>query len=286
MDDRTLKVLEYEKILKRMARHTTFSLGRERALALRPVFDLEEAERLQAETEEARLMFDLRGDLTLGGVHDVRPQVQEALKGIPLQPEELLDVQSTLERAAHVRRVLTRLGSEFPNLTSLGRQIDPCPHVVAEIARCIDDRGEVKDSASPELARIRREVRVAHDRLMASLRRIVSSPESQKYLQEPIITQRHGRYVVPLKAEFKGKIPGIVHDQSASGATIFVEPLVTVEMNNRWRELQLDEAREIRRILAELTVLVAEEAVYIEQAVLLLGELDFILARARYAEEL
>ncbi len=286
MDERTLRSLEYEKILHRLAEHTTFSLGRELALSLRPVFELEEAERLQAETGEARLMFDLRGDLTLGGVHDVRPLVRQALKGTPLQPEELLDVQSTLERAAQVRRVLTHLGNEFPNLMNLGRQIDPCPHVTAEIARCIDEGAEMKDDASPELARLRREIKIARGRLMASLRRIVASPDSQKYLQEPIITQRHGRYVVPLKVEFRGKIPGIVHDQSASGATVFVEPLTTVEMNNRWRELQLDEAREIRRILADLTMLVAEEAVYIDQGVELLGELDFILARARYAEEL
>ncbi len=286
MDEKTLTTLEFDKILERLARHTTFSVGRELALSVRPVANLEEAERLQAETEEARLLFDLRGDLPLGGAHDVRPLVENALKGVPLTPEEMLDVRSTLLRAGEVRRVLTRLGPEFPNLTHLGRQIDPCSHVSEEIGRCIDDRGEVRDSASAELARIRREERIAHGRLMNALQKIVSSTENQKYLQEPIITQRHGRYVVPLKAEFKGRIPGLVHDQSSSGATLFIEPLATVELNNRWRELQLDEAREVRKILNDLTTLIAEEAVYIDQAVSLLGELDLILARARYAQEL
>jgi DNA mismatch repair protein MutS2 len=286
LDEKTLSTLEFHKILEQLAHHTTFSVGRERALAVCPVTDIEEAERLQAETEEARMLFDLHGDLSLGGAHDVRPLIENALKNVPLTPEELLDIRSTLLRAGEVRRTLTRLGPEFPNLTHLGRQIDPCSHVSEEIGKSIDDRGEVRDNATPELARIRREERIAHSRLMNALQKIVSSTENQKYLQEPIITQRHGRYVVPLKAEFKGRIPGLVHDQSASGATLFIEPLATVELNNRWRELQLDEAREIRRILSELTLLVAEESVYIEGAVNLLGELDLILARARYAEQL
>ncbi len=286
MDEKTLSTLEFHKILERLARHTTFSVGRELALSVRPVTDLEEAERLQAETDEARMLFDLRGDLPMGGAHDIRPLVENALKGVPLTPEELLDVRSTLLRAGEVRRILTRLGPEFPNLTHLGRQIDPCSHVSEEIGKSIDDRGEVRDGASAELARIRRDERLAHSRLMNALQKIVSSSENQKYLQEPIVTQRHGRYVVPLKAEFKGRIPGLVHDQSASGATLFIEPLATVELNNRWRELQLDEAREVRRILGELTMLIAEEAVYIEQAVNVLGEIDLILARARYAEEI
>ncbi len=173
MDEKTLSILEFHKILERLARHTTFSVGRELALSVRPVTDLEEAERLQAETDEARMLFDLRGDLPMGGAHDIRPLVENTLKGVPLTPEELLDVRSTLLRAGEVRRILTRLGPEFPNLTHLGRQIDPCSHVSEEIGKSIDDRGEVRDGASAELARIRRDERLAHSRLMNALQKIV-----------------------------------------------------------------------------------------------------------------
>ena len=129
----------------------------------------------------------------------------------------------------------------------------------AEIGRCIDDQGEVRDEASPELATIRRELRAAHDRLQDKLARILTSPRNGPYLQEAIITMRDGRYVIPIKADFKGRIPGVVHDQSQSGVTLFIEPIATVELNNRWREMQLREENEIRRILLSLSNLVAEE---------------------------
>ena len=154
-------------------------------------------------------------------------------------PQELLDIRGTLIAGRDLHRTLSRLSNQYPLLSAIAARIVESAGVIAEIGRCIDERGEVRDEASPHLETIRRELRLAHDRLQDKLARILTSPRNGPYLQEAIITMRDGRYVVPIKADFKGRIPGIVHDQSRSGETLFIEPIATVELNNRWRELQL-----------------------------------------------
>jgi DNA mismatch repair protein MutS2 len=173
-----------------------------------------------------------------------------------------------------------------PLLADVAARIEPCEGLLDEIGRCISEQGEVVDHASPKLARIRREMRTAHERLLDKLNRIVANSNNVSYLQEALITQRGGRYVLPIKAEFKGRIPGVVHDTSASGATLFVEPLSVVEMGNRWRELQIEERREIDRILAELSARVADLAEELAWTVEALADLDLAFAKARYANEL
>lgn len=286
MNSKYLQTLELPKILERLAEHASFSAGRELALSLHPSSDLDEVSRRQGETSEARALLDARADVSLGGTRDVRPLVDRAEHSAILLPGELLDVRDTLVSGRNLRRAITRLRNQFPLLASTAERIEECPNVIAEIARCINDRAEVVDGASQTLARIRRELREAHQRLMAKLERIVSSASNSAFLQESFVTQRSGRYVIPLKADFKGRIPGIVHDQSASGATIFIEPLSTVELNNRWRELQLEEEREVQRILAGLSNLAAEEGKFIKRTVEALAELDLAFAKARYAEEI
>ncbi len=286
MDSKHLQTLEYPKILKRLATYTSFSGGRELALALEVTTDIIIARERQKETTEARRLFALQPSLSLGGVHDVRQAVRDARLGIVLPPATFLDLRNTLLGGQRVRRTIIRLSGECPLLAAKAQHVDEFPHLVAEIARCLDERGEVPDRASVTLARIRRQLKEAHEYLLDRLNRIISSPTSATFLQEPLITQRGDRYVIPLKAEFKGRIPGLVHDQSSSGATLFIEPLLTVELNNRWRELQLEEEREVRRILAELSALVAEEGDFIERTVEALAGLDLIFARAKYAEEI
>lgn len=286
MDARTLRVLEFDRIRERLAQHTSFSLGRERALALTPTDDIREARDWQAELREARRLLEEKSDVHLGGVHDLRPLAEQALRGSTLLPNDLLSIRSTLTRARTLQRLLARLAEQFPHVADVaGRLVVPA-NLIEEIARCIDERGEVMDSASDTLARIRRELREAHARLMERLQRIVSTAANLPLLQEAIITQRQGRYVIPLRAEFKGRIPGLVHDQSGSGATLFIEPLAIVDLNNQWREAQLAEQEEIQRILAALTGLVAAGATAIVHTVEALGDLDLIFAKARYAGEL
>jgi len=286
VDAKYLQTLEFPKILERLSQHTAFSAGRDLALALKPSPDLEEAQRSQEETSEARKLLEIKADLSLGGVRDVRPLVKSAGLGATLLPAELLDIRATLISGRTLKRTIARLAARFPLLAARASRIEECGHIVAEIGRCLNERGEVVDTASQTLARIRRDLKEAHERLLDTLNRMVASPTYAPFLQEPLVTQRSGRYVILLKADFKGRIPGIVHDQSASGATLFLEPLATVELNNHWRELQLAEEREVQRILAALSALVAEEGTAIERTVQVLAELDLAFAKARYANEI
>jgi DNA mismatch repair protein MutS2 len=286
MNEKSAHILELPKILEQLARHTAFSASRDLALALKPTPYLDEAQDRQQETSEARLLINTHDHITVGGARDVRPDVLSAERGITLEPQTLLDIRATLRQASTLRRTIGRLGSQFPRLASIAERLEECTALQNEISRVLDDTGEVMDSASPKLATVRREMRIAFERLQGKLNNIVNNVNNAQYLQEKLIITRHGRYVIPLRAEFKGRIPGIVHDQSSSGATLFIEPLTCVEMNNTWRELQLEEENEIRRILRELCEMVGKEAKYIIHTVETLAAMDLIFAKAKYAEAL
>ena len=286
MNHKTLHVLEFDKILQRLAEHTSFSAGRELALRTVPTDDILLARQWLAETGEARRLLGEHSDVHLGGVHDVRPLLPLAERGGVLLANDLLEIRSTLLRARSLRALLSRLETRFPHLADIGFRIEPAPHVAEQIGQVINERGDVLDSASPKLARLRGEIKVVQGRLMERLSKLISSSDTAQYLQEAIVTQRQGRYVIPLRAEFKGRIRGLIHDQSASGATLFIEPFGVVELNNEWRKLQLDEQEEIRRLLAELSDAVGQEAPAIRQTVDALALLDVIIARARYADDL
>ncbi len=263
MESKHCLTLELPKVLDRLADFASFSAGIELCRQLEPSSIPVEVKRRLAATREARLLLASNVDVSLGGIHDVRPLVEQASRSATLLPQELLDIRSTLMTGRDIHRTLSRLSNQYPLLSAIAARIVESAGVIAEIGRCIDDRGEVRDEASPHLETIRRELRLAHDRLQDKLARILTSPRNGPYLQEAIITMRDGRYVVPIKSDFKGRIPGIVHDQSRSGETLFIEPIATVELNNRWRELQLQEENEIRRVLLSLSSLVAEDGVYV-----------------------
>ncbi|HEY74731.1 MAG TPA: endonuclease MutS2 [Thermoflexia bacterium] len=286
MDPKHWQTLELPKILERLASYTTFSAGAEKARNLTPSTDPGEIRARLEVTTEARALLTSRPQTSLGGARDVRPLVDAARRGVTLAPAELLDVRQTLMAARTLHNLLTRLRPQFPRLAAIAGRIAFCPDLIEAIGRCLDERGEVRDTASDALQRIRRDLRVAHERVLRHLERLVSSPENHPFLQEPLVTQRAGRYVVPLKADFKGRIPGIVHDRSASGATLFVEPLSAVELNNAWRELQIEEEQEVHRILAGLSAQVASCGEEIETTVDALADLDLAFAKALYAEDL
>ncbi len=286
MNEKTFRTLELDKILEQLAAYTTFAGGAELAHSLTPTTDLDEALIWQRETTEARLLFENQVNVTLGGARDVREPALSAQRGLMIDPSVLLDIRHTLRRASTIKRTLGRMKGSYPLLAEHAGEIEECADLQAEIDRILDDNAQVKDSASPALAIIRRDLKIAFDRLQTRLQRIVSAGGNQPYLQEALVTMRNGRYVVPLKADHKGKIPGIVHDASSSGATLFIEPLETVELNNKWRELQLDEEKEIRRILAAVTEEVGRNSEYIVRTVEILAYLDLVLAKARYADAL
>jgi DNA mismatch repair protein MutS2 len=283
MEDRYLNTLEFDKIIAQLAGHTSFSASRELALALLPTDDaVEVRDRLQ-ETTEAKALIAAHPDVTVGGARDVRLLAQRAGLNATLLPGELLEVRLTLISARSLHHLLSRLADDYPLLGERAGMIEPLSAIIDEIGRCLDDDGRVLDQASPALGRIRHDAAVARDRLVERLYRIVNSGETAKFLQDPIVTERSGRYVIPLKSEFKGRIPGIIHDQSASGATLFIEPLATVDLNNRWHELQLAEQREIERILAELSGHVGDAEDKIVGNVEALAAIDMALAKGRYS---
>lgn len=284
MDEKSLRTLELELVLERLAGHTSFSAGRERTLALRPAADVDTANRLLRETSQARSMLDRHAEVSIGGARDIRPLAEDAARGIMLLPEAFLAIRSTLQSARAIRRSLTRIAEEVPDLARIAGRMDDETGLIDAIGRVINDEGAVLDSASPKLGALRAEVRTTQERLLSRLQRILAEHASQ--LQEPIITQREGRYVIPLRAEFKGRLRGIVHDQSSSGATLFVEPLAIVELGNRWREAALEEEEEIRRILAELSAKVGEQRGPLRETVEALADFDSAMARASYADAL
>jgi DNA mismatch repair protein MutS2 len=286
MNDKTIRVLELDKIRERLAAHTTFSASAELARELFPTGDLEEARTWQRETAEARELFVNRVNVSVGGARDVRQPALNATRGLLIEPSVLLDIRNTLRRATTLKRTIGRMKGQYPLLAGLLNEIEECLEVQEAITRVLEDTGQIKDSASPQLAIIRRDLKVAFDRLQTRLQRLVTAPANQPFLQEPLFTMRNGRYVIPLKSEHKGKIPGVVHDSSASGATLFIEPLETLELNNRWRELELEEEKEIRRILAQVTEIVGQSSEPICRTVDVLAYFDLVLAKARYADEL
>ncbi len=284
MDAKSLNTLEFPKILDLLAGYCAFAASEEKARRLAPSTDIEEARRRQAETREALALLSTRPDLTIGGARDIRQPVDQAQHGAVLTPTDLLDVKYTLIAARNLQRLFEQVGGTYTYLYNIAAQMPPPLGLIDAVTRAISERGEILDSASDKLNTIRRDMRIAHDRLLGKMQRIVGDPRNAPYLQEALITQRDGRYVLPLRTEFKGRIKSIVHDQSASGATLFVEPLAVVELNNQYRESQLAERDEERRILAELSSQVGRQAAEIQQAVETIAELDVVFARAKFAE--
>ena len=283
MDQKTLNILEYPQILAALADQCHFNPAREAAINLTPSIDIEEAEALQEETGEALALLSLHPGTNIGGARDIRSYITDAEKGIVLEPTSLLQVKDSLVASRNLRRLFNKETGNYPALEELVLRLPESLGLVSLITTVISDQGEVLDSASPKLNQIRRDLKTQHQRLKNRMEQFLKKPEIAKLLQESIITQRNGRYVLPLKVDARAKIPGIVHDQSTSGATLFIEPQAMVEANNNFRKLELDERDEIRRILAELTGKVAEQADVLTEMVETLTSLDLAFARGRYA---
>ena len=285
MDSKTLNVLEYPKILGQLAGFCDFSASMDLARALEPTSSFDLANARIAETTEARKLLSMES-AGVGAAHDIRPQADLAARGGVLDPHALLDVKSTLISCRDLKKSFEKRAEEYPRLTQIVLGLPDTHGLVDSITRILSDRGEILDSASPKLGEIRRNLRIAQDRLMSRLQKYVTDSKTVSMLQEPIITQRDGRYVIPLRAEFKGKIKSIIHDQSSSGATLFIEPLPVVEANNEIRELQLSQRDEERRILAQVSALIGEHATELKYGVENLAALDLAFAKAKYADEL
>lgn len=273
--------MEFYKVKENLAKHATSSLGKDLINGLMPFDSLMRVKHELRETKEAHAMLNLGKEPPFGGLSDVRNEVLRASKGLTLDGSELLTISAVLRTTLRMSQYLE--SCNYPWLLQLGYRLDHLPNLYRAIEETFDDEGKVIDSASVELSRIRRDLQVSSQRLDDKLNSMIRSADVKKYLQESLITRRGDRLVIPVKQEYRGQVPGIIHDQSASGATLFVEPTAVVELNNNIRILKEQEIEEVRRILKELSFQVGQEKEKLVLNVETLGRLDFAFAKARYA---
>jgi len=285
VDDKSLEMLEFHRIREILAGFTSFSASRELTLRLKPLSDYEQISLLLRQSAEARHLLSLEPDFAIGTVLDIRDVVMMAEHGKMLEPQTLAEIQQTL---AAIRQLRTRLGTrskELPLLWNIADGIIELNQLEKNIGSCLTPTGELLDSASPKLATVRQQLRKAREQLLSRLEIIIRSPKGRKIIQEPIITEREGRYVIPVKIESRKEIKGIVHDVSNTGVTVFVEPWTTVELGNELREIVAEERHEVERILKDLSTEVGAREAEISHNIALVAELDLALAKARYARK-
>ena len=281
MNEKALKTLEYTKIIDQLTEYASTEMGKQMCRELQPSCDLGTIRQSQTETTDALTRVRMKGSLSFGGVKDVRGSMKRLEIGSSLGIPELLSVSSLLTVAARAQSYGRHEKSEeFPDdsLDERFRALDPLTPVNNEIKRCLPSEDEVSDDASPGLAKVRRSMKIVGGRVHTQLNSILNS--SRTYLQDAVITMRDGRYCLPVKAEYKSQVPGMVHDQSSTGSTVFIEPLAIVKLNNELRELEIQEKREIEFVLAALSSQLMPYTDAILSDLSILAELDFIFAKA------
>ena len=283
MNQKVLKTLEYHKIIEKLTEYAASEPGKRLCRELEPSSDFEEIVQAQAETADAVARVRQKGSVSFAGISDIGSSLKRLEIGSSLSIHELLAVSSLLTCAARAKNYGRRQESELPDdsLDEMFRALEPLTNVNNEITRCIISEEEVADDASPGLRHVRRQMKITGDRVHTQLNAILNS--SRTMLQDPVITMRDGRYCLPVKAEYKSSFQGMVHDQSATGSTLFIEPMAIIKLNNELRELEIREQKEIEMVLAALSM---ELVPYVETILInlkLLTKLDFIFARAALA---
>ena len=286
MNERNIRVLEFPKILEMLAALAVTDPGREAARALTPSGDAPTVRRWQAETEEAATVMAYTGGNPMAWFTDVRPFLKLAKAGGTLSPKALLQVADALKASRTVRGALVTDREDTPYLTEMGSRLATNRSLEEEIFDAIISEDEISDHASPELYDIRRKMRTLNDRVRDKLNGIIRSATMQKYLMDAIVTMRNGRYVVPVKAECRASVPGIVHDQSGTGSTLFIEPMAVVEAGNELKQWTLKEKNEIERILGAFSDRIAPDADLIANNLELLARLDVIFAKAALSRQM
>lgn len=289
MQDRVLKVLEFNKVKEQLLEHVSSSLGRVLVEELIPSSNFEDVVKSQEETDEAVKVFRIKGNIPLGGIFDIRPHVKRAVIGGMLSPQELIQVASTVHSSRQMKRFIEDFAEEentIPILVQLVDQIIVLADLEQRIKISIDDNGEVLDSASETLRTLRHQLRTKESRVREKLESMIRSSNAQKMLSDSIITIRNDRFVIPVKQEYRSHYGGIIHDQSSSGQTLFIEPASIVQLNNDLQGIRMKEQQEIERILIELSALVGEVESELAVIVYVLSQLDFMFAKARYSRKI
>lgn len=286
MNKKVLNTLEYNKILDKLAEYAACEETKSRCLELVPITDIDEINNLQLTTADALSRLYKDSNITFVGTHNVHASLKRLDIGGALNTTELLRISSLLEVAKRAKAYdrSERADDKTDSLTPFFAELEPLTPLHDEIKRCIISEDEIADDASPALFKIRKSIRGMNDRIHAQLTNIMNNSTTRTYLQDAVVTMRDGRYCLPVKAEAKGQVPGMMHDQSSSGSTLFIEPMAVVNLNNELKELFIKEQDEINVILAELSNRVAENAMALETDYEVLAELDFIFAKANLAK--
>lgn len=286
MEKRVLKTLEYDKILAMLKERASCCISRELVDTMEPSGDFDTVERELKLTAEAETLFYKTGRSPVDDFPDMRHCLERMHAALFLSTGELLGIASCLKAARIAKDILAKEVGEESYLYNLAGLLITHRSAEEEINRCIINEDEIFDGASPALARIRRAMRLANEKVREKLNSMIRSTAYQKYLQEPIITIRNGRFVIPVKQEYRQQVPGLIHDQSSSGATLFIEPSVVVELGNEYKKLLAEEADEIERILTELTAMLAPYADEIREDLNIMGQIDLVFAKAKLSREL
>jgi len=287
--EHVLEILEYNKIKERLAKHTTSRLGHKLVVNLKPVSDLQYINQRQEEVTAAKKILNREGGVPLGGIRDITEALKKSSKEITLDGKELLDIANTLRAGRKLKRYLLGLEDEEDEYRTVMKhvvQIKKFQSLERTIQKAVDDQGRVMDSASSKLRNIRRKITNYSQRIKDKLNSILNSSKYKKFIQDFLVTVRDERYVIPIKSQFQSKVEGIVHDQSASRQTVFIEPMAVVKLNNELRSLRSKEEEEIYRILTELTSEVRKKLTGIKETLKLLAFLDFTFAKAKYSQEI
>ena len=282
MNEKALKILEYEKIIQKLTDLAGSAPGKALCRSLAPSTDLSDILRMQRETSDGVSMLLRKGSVSFSGVTDMRGSLKRLEVGSSLNIDELLRVCRLLETCLRVKSWARgeTVQEQDNSLTGMFQSLQPLTPLSAEIRRCIPSEEEIDDNASPGLRQVRRQMQLTNERIRSQLTSYVNG-SYRTYLQDAVVTQRNGRFCIPVKAEHRSQVPGMIHDQSSTGSTLFIEPMAIVKLNNDLRELEIREEKEIEKVLAELSSQVALESAAIEEDIQLLTELDFIFARAR-----
>lgn len=289
MNEKALRTLEYFKIIDKLSALAGTGYGKELCAHLKPSSDIKLIERLQKETSDALSRIQRKGSISFSGIHDIRPSIMRLKVGSTLGAVELLHISSDLDAALRIKAYGGYTGkdgdlSAEDSLTEYFAGLEPLSPLNNEIKRCIISEEEIADDASSSLKTVRRSIRNTNDKLHSELSQILNS--SRTMLQENIITMRNGRYCLPIRSEYKNQFPGMIHDQSSTGSTLFVEPMAVVRLNNELKELSIKEQEEIEKVLADLSNQAAEQADLLDYDFSTLSELDFIFARASLAKQM
>lgn len=285
MDKKILETLEYDKITAMLETHARCQIGKERARKLEPLTELAELNAELDLTSEAEAVLFRLGQSPVDEFPDTRDTLKRIKAVSALSMRELLDIASCLRAIRIAKSALTKEPDQM-RLAAMAVNLPSYKFIEDELNRCILNEDEMFDGASPALSRIRRELRVANEKVREKLNSMIRSSTYQQYLQDPIITMRNGRFVIPVKQEYRKQIPGLIHDQSGSGQTLFIEPAAVVELGNTFKKLLAQERDEIERILSELTSMVAPYGEDIYNALILLGEIDLRFAKAQLARDM